>query len=199
MGMRATRSDDTLLEGAFVPDEHVVRVIPPGFAGADDFVLTTFGWFCPLIASIYTGVARRAFDLAVAAVQGKSSVAEMDRPMSYHPEIQHTVAEMAIELEGMVAHAERIAEEWTNGVDHGMAWPMKLVAAQHHCVQGAFRVVDLALEVAGGAGMARSNELERLFRDVRCGRFHPANSALSHEIVGKSALGVLGAPGPRWG
>jgi alkylation response protein AidB-like acyl-CoA dehydrogenase len=199
LGMRATRSDDTVLEGAFVPDEHVVRVIPPGFAGADDFVLTTFGWFCPLIASIYTGVARRAYDLAIAAVQGKTSVAELDRPMTYHPEIQHTVADMTVELEGMVAHADRIAAEWTNGVDHGMAWPMKLVAAQYHCVQSAFRVVDLALEVAGGAGMAKSNELERLFRDARCGRFHPANSALSHEIIGKSALGVLGAPGPRWG
>jgi alkylation response protein AidB-like acyl-CoA dehydrogenase len=199
MGMRATRSDDTVLEGAFVPEEHVVRVIPPGFAGADDFVLATFGWFCPMIASIYTGVAQRAYDLAIATVKGKSTVAEMDRPMSYHPEIQHTVAEMAVDLEGMVAHADRIAREWTDGVDHGLAWPMKLVAAQHHCVQGAFRVVDRALDVAGGAGMSKSNELERLFRDARCGRFHPANSALCHEIIGKSALGVLGAPGPRWG
>jgi hypothetical protein len=39
--------------------------------------------------------------------------------------------------------------------------------------------------------------LERLYRDVRCGGFHPANGALVHEIVGKTALGLLGEV-PRW-
>ena len=32
--------------------------------------------------------------------------------------------------------------------------------------------------------------VERLFRDARCGRFHPANSMLVHEIVAKTALGI---------
>jgi hypothetical protein len=35
--------------------------------------------------------------------------------------------------------------------------------------------------------------------DARCGRFHPANSMTVHEVVGKSALGVLGEAGLRWG
>ena len=43
----------------------------------------------------------------------------------------------------------------------------------------------------------RANELERLYRDVRCGGFHPANSAVAHEIVGKTALGLLGEAA-RW-
>ncbi len=33
LGMRATRSDDTVLEGAFVPDKYVVRVVPGGRRG----------------------------------------------------------------------------------------------------------------------------------------------------------------------
>jgi hypothetical protein len=33
LGMRATRSDDTILDGAFVPDKYVIRVRRPGFAG----------------------------------------------------------------------------------------------------------------------------------------------------------------------
>ena len=45
------------------------------------------------------------------------------------------------------------------------------------------------MEVSGGTGMFRVNELERLFRDARCGRFHPANTFLTHEIVAKTALG----------
>jgi cell division protein FtsZ len=33
LGMRATRSDDTVLENVFVPDRYVARIVPPGGAG----------------------------------------------------------------------------------------------------------------------------------------------------------------------
>ena len=36
------------------------------------------------------------------------------------------------------------------------------------------------------------------FRDVAMGGIHPANNPLTHEIMGKTHLGVLGAT-PRWG
>jgi len=45
--------------------------------------------------------------------------------------------------------------------------------------------------------MFKGNELERLYRDVRCATFHPPNPALAHELIGKSALGLLGSQ-PRW-
>jgi len=80
----------------------------------------------------------------------------------------------------MIAHADRIAEDWTNGVDHGDMWPAKLVAAKYHCVEGAFRAVDRAMDVSGGRGMFKGDELERLYRDARCGRFHPANAMTVH-------------------
>jgi hypothetical protein len=43
--MRETASQDTILEGAFVPDRYVIRTRKPGFAGADAFVLTLFALF----------------------------------------------------------------------------------------------------------------------------------------------------------
>ena len=55
------------------------------------------------------------------------------------------------------------------------------------------------MTISGGAGMFKANELERLYRDVRAGGFHPANSALTHEIVGKTALGIDLGEQPRWG
>jgi alkylation response protein AidB-like acyl-CoA dehydrogenase len=197
LGMRATRSDDTVMEGAFVPDPYIARVVPAGLAGADAFVLGIFAWAEPTFASMYLGLAERALELAVAGAKKRTSIALGGRALAYHPMIQHSIAEMAIEIESISAHVERIASDWSSGVDHGMGWPAKLVAAKYHAVEGAKRVVDLAMDVSGGTGMFKSNELERLYRDVRCGGFHPANSALVHEIVGKSALGVLGED-PRW-
>jgi alkylation response protein AidB-like acyl-CoA dehydrogenase len=199
LGMRATQSDDTLLDGAFVPDERVVRVLNPDWAGADLFVLAIFAWAEPTFANIYLGMAERARDLSIASAQKKTSVAGLSRTMAYHPEVQHAIADMTLELEGAIPHVDRIAEDWTNGVDHGGLWPTKLVAAKHHGVTAAMRVVDLAMDVSGGAGLFKTNEIEQLYRDVRAGGIHPANAALVHEIVGKTALGVLGAEGPRWG
>ena len=72
-------------------------------------------------------------------------------------------------------------------------------AAKYRAVEGAWRIVDRAMDVSGGFGMFKKSELERLFRDARAGRFHPANSALSHEIVGKLALGLNPDEMPRWG
>jgi len=195
LGMRATTSHDTIIEGAFVPDQRIIRMTKPGFSGADEFILTIFGRFEPMFANIYIGLAERARDLAIERIKYKTSVAQMTRSMAYHPGVQQAIADIVIEVEGIAAHADRIAEDWTNGVDHGAMWPAKLVAAKYHCVEGAFRAVDRAMDVSGGRGMFKGDELERIYRDARCGRFHPANAM---KVVGKSALGVLGEAGPRW-
>ena len=66
-------------------------------------------------------------------------------------------------------------------------------------MEACFKIVDMAMELSGGTGMFKASELERLFRDARCGRFHPANAILAHEIVGKTALGIGLGEQPRWG
>ncbi len=196
LGMRATRSDDTILDGAFVPDRYVARVLPAG--AADLYVLSIFGWAEPTFGSIYLGLAERARDIAAASVKKRTSIA-LTRSMAYHPEVQRSFSEMQLALEAAGAQVDRVAEDWSTGVDHGMSWPMKLVAAKHNCVEAAKKVVDLAMAVSGGTGMFKTNELERLYRDVRCGGFHPANTLLAHEIVGKTVLGIGLGEQPRWG
>jgi alkylation response protein AidB-like acyl-CoA dehydrogenase len=198
LGMRATRSDDTVLENAFVPDRYVVRVLAPGAAGIDAFVLSVFAWALMGFANVYYGLARRALDLAIASAKSKSSMA-LTRSMAYHPEIQHTIADMVIELESIGPHLDTVAREWSQGVDHGAQWPLKIFSAKYRAVEGSWRVVDLGLEVCGGAGIFRSVGYERLIRDARLGRIHPANSFLTHEVVAKTALGISLDEQPRWG
>jgi alkylation response protein AidB-like acyl-CoA dehydrogenase len=195
--MRATRSDDTVIDGAFIPDSYIARVVPAGLGGVDGFVLGIFAWAEATFGSIYLGLAERAMELAISATQKKTSVAMGDRTMAYNPMVQYAIAEMGIELDSIAAHVERTAADWSAGVDYGMAWPIKLFAAKFKAVEGAKRIVDLAMDVSGGSGMFKGNELERIYRDVRCGGFHPANSSIVHEVIGKGLLGVLGEV-PRW-
>jgi alkylation response protein AidB-like acyl-CoA dehydrogenase len=196
LGMRGTRSDDVKLEGAFIPDKYVGRVVPAG--EADRFVVSVFAWALLGFANVYYGIAQRACDLVVPALKQKTSVG-LGRSMAYHPEVQHAVAQMMLTLDPVGPHLEQVAQEWSRGVDHGAAWPARIVSAKHHAVEACWKIVDLAMEVSGGTGMFKSSELERLFRDARCGRFHPANALLTHEIVAKTALGIGLGEQPRWG
>ena len=173
LGMRATRSDDTVLEGAFVPDQYIARILPAG--GVDLFILAYVRLGADGFSNVYYGVAQRALDLALPALKNKTSLA-VCRSMAYHPEIQHMAAEMMLALEAIGPQLDRIADDWSNGVDHGATWPAKIV---RRSTTPSRRQADRrqAMEMSGGAGMYSANELERLYRDVRCGGFHPANSS----------------------
>ena len=198
LGMRATRSDDTILENSFVPDRYIARVVPAGGAGIDAFILSLFAWGLMGFGNVYYGLAKRALDKSVAAAKSKNSVA-LTRPMASHPEIQHAIAQMVIQLESIGPHLDRVADDWSNGVDYGAEWPSKIFSAKYCAVEGSWRVVDLGLDVIGGGGIFRSAGYERLLRDARLGRIHPANSFLTHEVVAKTALGISLDEQPRWG
>ena len=196
LGMRATRSDDTILDDVFVPDRCVARTIPAG--QADLFILSLFAVALSGISAVYLGLAHRAMDIAVETARRRTSLA-LSRSMAYHPEVQHQAAEMTFKLEAMDAQLDRLISDWEANVDHGARWPLKIVATKYNIVEGAKDIVDRAMTISGGTGMFKSSELERLYRDVRCGGFHPANSLLSAEIVGKIALGIDLGETPRWG
>jgi alkylation response protein AidB-like acyl-CoA dehydrogenase len=198
LGMRATKSDDTVLEGAVVPDQYIGRVVPAGAAGIDLFVLGIFAWALMGFANIYYGLAQRVLDLTIESVKKKTSVA-LSRSMAYHPEVQHNIADMVIEMESIGPHIDKVAQDWSDKVDYGHGWAIKLIAAKYRAVEGSWRVVDTALDLAGGFGIFKQAGLERLWRDARLGRIHPANSALTREFISKTALGINPDEPPRWG
>jgi alkylation response protein AidB-like acyl-CoA dehydrogenase len=198
LGMRATRSDDTVLDGAFVPDRYIARVVPAGAAGLDAFVLGVFAWALIGFGNVYSGMARRALDLCVDLAKQRTSIG-LSRPMSYHAGVQHAIGEMVLEIEGIDPHLDQVAQHWTDGVEYGAAWVIKIVAAKHHAVESAWKIVDRSLDVAGGFCIFRKGPFEQLFRDARLGRLHPANSMLSHELAAKLTLGISPDEAPRWG
>jgi alkylation response protein AidB-like acyl-CoA dehydrogenase len=198
LGMRASMSNDTIMDGAFCPDQFVGRIVPAGPAGLDLFVLALFANALSGLANVYFGAALRARDLAIESAHKKTSLA-MTRSMAYHPYVQYNAAEMDLLIESVTALVDRVSLDWSNGVDHGMTWPAKIVGMKHTAVESSKRIVDIAMEMSGGSGFFRANELEHLYRDVRGGGFHPANAALTHEIVGKTALGIGLDEAPRWG
>ena len=125
-----------------------------------------------------------------------------ERPDAFdglHPEVQHLAAEMTVELEAMSAHVSRIAEDWSNGVDHGLAWGLKLLGAQapRHGVgqaRGGYGDDDVWRHWHVQTQRARALVSRRPLR-----RLSPANPLLAHEFIGKMAFGIDIAEQPRWG
>ena len=197
LGMRATQSQDTILDGAFVPDELCPVVCPVGFGGAGAFHLSIFAWALLGFASVYYGAAKRAFDMTVERMPQRTSVA-LTNSMAHHPEVQHNVAEMRMDLDASEALLDRTAADWASGVEHA-DWPVRLVGTRYTVILNAHKIVDRALDLSGGAAAFKRSRLEQLYRDIRMGRFHPGNTLLAHELIGKLCLGVDPDSPQRWG
>ena len=197
LGMRATQSQDTVLDEAFCPDELCPVVCPTGFAGAGPFHVAVFAWALTGFAAVYHGAARRAFDITVAKMPTRTSIA-LTNSMAHHPEVQHHVAKMRMAHDAADALLDRTAADWEAGAQHE-DWPVRLVGTRQVVINAAFDVVDRAMDLSGGAGVFRSNRLEQLFRDIRMGRFHPGNRLFAPELIGKLCLGLDPDATPRWG
>jgi len=197
LGMRATQSQDTLLDKAFVPDDRIVLVCPPGFAGAGPFQLSIFAWALLGFSATYLGAAKRALDLTIVGLPRRTSIA-LTNSMAHHPEVQHNVAEMRVAYDAAEALLVNTCRDWAAGVQHP-DWPVRLVGARHFVINQAYNIVDRALDLTGGAGAFKRNRIEQLFRDVRMGGFHPGNRLLAPELIGKLCLGIDPDTPPRWG
>lgn len=196
LGMRATQSNDTVLEGVFVPDGRVGAVIPAGDPN-HPFTGTILVWALTLLSNVYLGIAERAYELAVESARTKTAISLPHGTFANHPFVQRQVADMYLELHPVRAMVDGLAHDWSTGVDHGDQWGPITMATKHHAVTAAQRTVITAMDVVGGASFYRRHELERLYRDVRAGAHHPPSPAYAHEALGKAALGVT-PDQPRW-
>ncbi|AZC14417.1 acyl-CoA dehydrogenase family protein [Microbacterium sp. ABRD28] len=184
LGMRATQSRTTELHGAVAPPERVVRRVAPG-PQPDPLVFGIFSVFELLIASVYTGIARRALDLAVLAAARKDS---------QNPRLRWQVADMAIAYDAMPPQIDALCRDLAHEVDHGGRWFSLLSGVKHRAVTTAKAVVDEALVVAGGSSFFARSELSRLYRDVAAGVFHPSDPESAHSAAATAWLGPLETP-----
>ena len=99
LGMRASQSYDTVLEGAFVPDAADRSARPGRFATTTCSCWAMNIWALSLIANVYLGIAERALELAVESATTKSSVAIPGGTYAHNPMVQHQIAEMYLALD----------------------------------------------------------------------------------------------------
>ncbi|GGD82681.1 acyl-CoA dehydrogenase family protein [Microbacterium murale] len=189
LGMRATQSRTTRLNGAVAAPEHVVRRIDPG-PSPDPIIFGIFSVFELLLASVYTGIARRALDLAVETVQKRTSK-KTGLTYSQDPDIRWRVADMSLAYDALPPQIAALARDVDEQADNGARWFTLLSGTKHRAVVMAKHVVDEAILTAGGGSYFSSNELSRLYRDVLAGMFHPSDPESAHSTAASALLGPL--------
>lgn len=186
LGMRASQSHTTVLDGAHAPSQRVLAKLDPG-PSMDPLIFGIFANFEVLVSAVYLGIAQRALDLGIAAVKKRSSRATAT-PYQEDQAIRHKVAAAAMALDNAYLHLRSIARDVEDGADHGPLWFPRLSAVKIHATETAKSVVDQAVRLAGGASYFSSHELSRLYRDVAAGIFHPTSDLAAHRAWAEASL-----------
>jgi alkylation response protein AidB-like acyl-CoA dehydrogenase len=190
LGMRATQSNTTVLDGARSPADRIVRRLDPG-PNPDPLVFAIFANFEILLAAVYTGLGARALELAVESAHRRASLKNEGRSYASDPDIRWRIAEAAIDQDALLPQLDALARDVDTLADHGRLWFPKLVGLKVRATETARRVVDQAIRVSGGSTFFAGNELGRLYRDVLAGLFHPSDAESAHNTVAGAWLGPI--------
>jgi alkylation response protein AidB-like acyl-CoA dehydrogenase len=179
MAMRASGSNDVVLDGVFVDDGTVSTRRPKGVWVPFFNVVGPVA--VPLIMSVYLGIAEAARDLALQKVAKKRD----------DPEVWYLVGEME---NAIVTAQMAVRESIEICADYAFA-PEKatfnaVAIRKTIAVQAMMAAVEKALETVGGGGIFRSMGLERLVRDMHAAQFHPMQTKRQHRFTGRAALGL---------
>ncbi|MCA9878256.1 MAG: acyl-CoA/acyl-ACP dehydrogenase [Thermomicrobiales bacterium] len=189
LGMRGTASHDIIFDNVEIPFEHHL----PADAGGNPNEISV--WHLGPSAAVYLGIAQAARDEAVEFAQSRkpnglaTSIAEL-------PAIQHKIAEIELLLLQTRTLLYTTLEQWLEepGRRGELGW--QLVAAKYTVTTTALRVTDLALRVAGSAGLSYRSPLQRYFRDARTALGHPPMEDAVLTLIGKTALGLIPTAAP---
>jgi acyl-CoA dehydrogenase len=188
LGMRGTASHDLVLDDVVVPADKVAGRRPYGEFGVP--LMAAALHFAPVAGATYFGIAAGARDVAVA---GASAGARGPRALGDLPHVQRQVGLMDAELRSawwaLMGALDEMGEDYVVSPD----LLSTLMLAKRQAVVAASAVVGLAMDTLGGRSYFRSSPLERAYRDVRAGSFHPFPPEVTLAYAGKLALGDPGA------
>lgn len=183
LGMRATASDELVLDEVLVPYDHAVDLrAPADWAARPD--AEQLAWMGVLLGSLYDAVARNARDWLLQFLNTRCP-ASLGAPLATVPRLQEAVGE----IEGLLLASRAQLDAATAAVDAGTPWSAAESGLLKVAVtRNAVAVVELALRHAGNHGLSRDNPLQRHHRDVLCGRVHTPQDDSALVAAGRLAL-----------
>jgi acyl-CoA dehydrogenase len=134
------------------------------------------------------GVAQAALDMAVDYAKERST---FGRPLAQRQAVQWMLADSLIELRA--ARLMTFQAAWK--ADLGQDYKIDASMAKVYATETAGRVVDRAIQILGGMGVAKELPLERWYREMRIKRIGEGPSEVHRLVVARSMLGSAAREG----
>lgn len=191
MGMRATGSHDIVLEGVAVDADALLY--RESAAAPDPERASVNAWFTLTVSAVYLGVAMAAQKCAVEYAHERVPTA-LGKPIATLESVQRRLGEAELRLCAARALLYRVAGDWASHPADRGDLASDVVAAKLTVTNAAIAATDQAMRVVGGAAMRRDLPLERYYRDVRAGLYHPPSDDQGLALLGRAVLRRHGRP-----
>jgi alkylation response protein AidB-like acyl-CoA dehydrogenase len=186
LGLRATRSDNLIMEDCPVPaeavfDDLVIPSLPEYLRDTDAIVNVPY-------TAVYLGIGVGALRAAIDTVKERVPKG-YSQPLAHLPEIRRRVAVMSAQLEG----ARRLLHyaAWLVDTD---APPLDALSAfrkaKYLVGETVADVTRSALEMGGAHATFKGSAIERFFRDGATATIMPPSSEVCLAELGLSELGL---------
>ena len=174
LGMHTSDTAEISFTDMFVPDDALLGKEGEGFYN--------ISWELQgerLIGAAGTiAGARRSFEAALAYAKQRET---FGRPIGKHQVIRHALADMATEIEAAQQLVYSAAWKVNNG-----EYPVREISmAKLLTGEVAWRVVDKALQIFGGAGYSMETPIQRAWRDTRLIRIGGGTDEVMRDVIGR--------------
>ena len=144
--------------------------------------METLNLFRVTVGAAALGFARRALDEAVGWAKGRRLGSGT---LAENAVTQAKLADMALLNDASALLIYRAAwQQDIGGTDNRRAAAM----AKLHATESGSRVIDMAVQLHGGAGVTRGVKVEELYRDIRALRIYEGASEVQRQIIARDLL-----------
>jgi len=144
--------------------------------------METLNLFRVTVGAAALGFARRALDEALSFASNRrfGTTTLADNAVT-----QEKLADMALQVDASALLIYRAAwQQDEGGTDNRRAAAM----AKLHATEAGSRVIDMAVQMHGGAGVTRGVKVEELYRDIRALRIYEGASEVQRQIIARDLL-----------
>jgi butyryl-CoA dehydrogenase len=131
------------------------------------------------IASQAVGMARAAFDAALAYAKDRTS---FGKPIFEHQAVQFKLSDMATQIEA----ARQLIRHAASMKDAGLPCLKEAAMAKLFASEMAERVVSHAMQIHGGYGYVADFPVERIYRDVRVCQIYEGTSDIQKILIARA-------------
>jgi acyl-CoA dehydrogenase len=161
-----------------VPLSHLVGTPGDGFKIA----MRSLDIFRAGVAAAALGFARRALDEALARATSRKMFGQT---LADFQLTQAALADMATEIDAAALLTYRAA--WLRDAE-GVTTTREAAMAKMAATEGAQRVIDRAVQMFGGLGVAAGSAVEQLYREIRPLRIYEGATEVQKLIIGRDLL-----------